>query len=149
MKRRLPSLPRPPKASTLATQASMKGNRSKGTSPEKKLAQLLDSRGLKSYIMHDRMMPGSPDFIFPNEKLAIFVNGCYWHRCPYCRPNFPKSNVNYWTAKFQRNRQRDVENRSDLRAMGWRPMVVWECVLRRSSTRVAARIRRKLEESRG
>ena len=149
MKKRFPILPTAPAASTLSTQVSMKGNRSKGTLPEVKLAIILDSKGLTGYTANDSDMPGTPDFVFPLEKVAVFVNGCYWHRCPYCRPNFPKSNLDYWTAKFQRNRRRDTENRSDLRGMGWRPIVVWECVLRKNPVRVGTRIQRKLEESRG
>ena len=117
--------------------------------PEIELAGVLDSRGLTTYTVNDSEMPGTPDFVFPIEKVAVFVNGCYWHRCPYCRPNFPKSNLDYWTAKFQRNRRRDARNRSDLRAMGWRPIVVWECILLKNPKRVGTRIQRKLEETRG
>ena len=127
----------------------MKGNRSKGTLPELKLARVLDSRGLTGYVVNDAAMPGTPDFAFHQERVAVFVNGCYWHRCPYCCPNSPKSNVDYWTAKFRRNRNRDAQNRSSLRSIGWRPIVVWECVLRKNPTRVGARIQRHLEQARG
>ena len=149
MKKRLPKLPASPAASTPATQASMKGNKSASTLPETKLAEALDARGLTGYKVNSSEIPGTPDFVFLLEKVAIFVNGCYWHRCPYCRPNFPKSNLDYWTAKFQRNRRRDAQNRSELRAMGWRPLVVWECILLKNPRRVGARIQRKLENARG
>ena len=127
----------------------MKGNLSKSTAPERKLASLLDSRDLTGYIVNDNRLPGSPDIVFPNEKVAVFVNGCYWHRCPYCNPHFPNTNQDYWSAKFQRNRFRDAENRSKLRAVGWNPVVIWECILSKSPGRVAERIRRKLELARG
>ena len=127
----------------------MKGNRSRGTLPEMKLAEILEVRGLTGYHVNAPEFPGTPDFVFPVEKLAVFVNGCYWHRCPFCNPNFPKSNVDYWTTKFQRNRLRDSQNRADLRAMGWKPVVVWECILLKNPNRVGTRIQRKLEEARG
>ena len=149
MKKRLPRLPTSPSASTSSTQASMKGNRSKGTLPEIMLAGVLDSRGLTGYTANNREVPGTPDFVFHHEKVAVFVNGCFWHRCPYCRPNFPKSNLDYWTAKFQRNRRRDAQNRSELRGMGWKPIVVWECILLKNPKSVGIRIQRKLEAARG
>ena len=149
MSKRFPALPAAPPASSASTQASMKGNRSRGTWPESELARVLVARGLTDYVANDPAMPGTPDFVFYREKVAVFVHGCYWHRCPYCRPNFPKSNVDYWTAKFRRNRYRDAQNRSSLRAIGWRSIVVWECVLRKNPTRVGARIQRHLKQSRG
>ena len=149
MRKRFPRLPESPPASSLSTQASMKGNRSRGTSPEFKLLDALNSRGLTGYTVNEPSVPGTPDVVFPQEKVAVFVHGCYWHRCPYCRPNFPKSNLDYWTAKFERNRRRDAENRSELRAMGWKPLVVWECILSKNPRRVAARIQHRLEEARG
>ena len=149
MKKRFPKLPPSPPASMSSTQASMRGNISKNTVPERKLAALLDTRDLTGYIANDHRLPGSPDIVFPDDRVAVFVNGCYWHRCPYCSPNVPKTNQDYWSAKFQRNKLRDAENRSELRAAGWSPVVIWECVLSKSPGRVAARIRRKLELARG
>ena len=148
MAKRYPNLPVSPAASTASTRASMKGNRSKGTTAEIKLGAILDSRGLTGYSANDPEMPGSPDFAFWDERVAVFVNGCYWHRCPYCKPNFPKSNREYWSAKFQRNRLRDAQNRSDLRSMGWKPVVVWECMLSKNPKRVGVRLQRALEEAR-
>ena len=149
MRKRFPKLPESPSASSLSTQASMKGNKSQGTMPEKKLLDALNSIGLTDYTVNEPGVPGTPDVVFRRQNVAVFVNGCYWHRCPYCRPNFPKSNLDYWTAKFQRNRHRDSQNRSELRAMGWRPLVVWECILLKNPRRVATRILRKLEEASG
>ena len=147
MTRRLPKLPVSPAASSSSTRASMQGNRSRLTKPERALARALASKGLTGYIQNDSERPGTPDFSFPDQRIAIFVNGCYWHRCPYCKPNSPKSNVEYWTAKFKRNRQRDAEIRSKLRIMDWTPVVVWECILLKNPMRSANRIYRKLEST--
>jgi DNA mismatch endonuclease Vsr len=91
-------------------------------------------------------LPGSPDIAFPSAHLAVFVHGCFWHRCPYCNPHFPESNVEYWSAKFERNRRRDRDNRSMFRTMAWKVLTVWECQLRNSPGRVVARIIRQPEQ---
>ena len=144
MRDRFPKLPPAPPPSSVATSASMKGNRSKGTAAEKKLAKILISKGLTRYSENDGSLPGSPDFAFRDSKLAVFVNGCYWHRCPYCKPNFPKSNQEYWEVKFKRNRIRDRRNKSVLRSMGWKSLVVWECKLDKNPASVGSRIERAL-----
>ena len=145
VRRRHPQLPPAPAASSPATRASMRGNRSTNTSPEAKLEVALQEAGICGYTTNAKGLPGSPDFAFPLKRLAVFVHGCFWHRCPYCQPHFPGSNVEYWTAKFQRNRERDAQNRAQLRAMGWKPLVVWECRLRVNPKAAAARIKRHLE----
>ena len=148
-KSRYPKLPKAPVSSDAAVRASMKGNRAKGTSAETRLADILLSRGLSGFVANHSDLPGSPDFSFRQERVAVFVNGCYWHRCPYCKPNFPKSNRDYWEAKFHRNIVRDKQNRSDLREMGWKPVVVWECKLAKHPSRITRRIQCALESSRG
>ena len=149
MNSRYPKLPAAPPASSPTTRASMKSNGTIRTSPEIKLADMLDENGLTGYAVNYSTLPGTPDFAFLPERVAVFVHGCFWHRCPYCSPNFPKSNQDYWSAKFQRNRYRDAQNRSELRSMGWKPIVVWECILLKNPGRVATRIQRWLEASRG
>ena len=149
MEKRQPKLPKAGSPSSAGVRASMKANRAKGTSAETRLADILRSKGLNGFVANDPELPGSPDFSFRVERVAVFVNGCFWHRCPYCNPNFPKSNCEYWAAKFQRNRLRDRQNRSDLREMGWKPVVVWECKLAKDAARVAWRIKRALESSCG
>ena len=61
----------------------------------------------------------------------MFVNGCFWHRCPYCKLTVPKTNVEYWTAKFERNQERDREVRAALEADGWTVHTIWECELKK------------------
>ena len=145
----LPKLPKPPVSSSSAIRASMKANKSTDTAAERRLAAFLNLRGITDYVSNDREIPGSPDFSFRKEKVAVFVNGCYWHRCPYCKPNFPKSNQDYWSVKFERNRLRDRRNKKELRSMGWMPIVVWECKLAKNVSRVVSRIRKASEASNG
>ena len=149
MPSRFPKLPPAPAASSQAVRASMKANKSRGTKPEAELAARLDARRITGYETQYQEVPGTPDLAFPSERIAIFVNGCFWHRCPHCKPNLPKSNEAYWSAKFRRNRHRDAAHRAALRAMGWKVVVVWECVLRKNPAAVVRRIQRKIEESNG
>ena len=89
-------------------------------------------------------MPGKPDFIFRATKLAVFVDGCFWHRCPR-HGRIPKSRVTFWTEKLARNARRDREVSRKLRAMGWSVLRVWECGLtRQRSKHTAARVARVL-----
>lgn len=72
-------------------------------------------------------MPGTPDLVFPGRSVALFVNGCFWHRHDCSRATMPASNVDYWTAKFDRNVRRDERNSKDLKKLGWRCVTIWEC----------------------
>ena len=114
MPSRFPKLPPAPAASSQAVRASMKANKSRGTKPEAELAARLDARRITGYETQYQEVPGTPDLAFPSERIAIFVNGCFWHRCPHCKPNLPKSNEAYWSAKFRRNRHRDAAHRAAL-----------------------------------
>lgn len=99
----------------------------KGTRPEVLLRHALFSYGLR-YMKNDRRYPGSPDILLPKYRTAIFVNGCFWHSHENCRyATRPKSNVEFWDAKLERNRKRDAENHSKLNEMGFRVIVVWQC----------------------
>lgn len=138
-------LPPAPPASSPAIRTSMQGNKSLKTKPEFILKNVLKKAGLRSFLTNYKELPGTPDFAFPDAKLAIFLHGCFWHRCPYCNPHFPNSNQEYWSAKFARNKRRDARVRSELRAQGWRPMVVWECKLKKNPYKILYRIRKALE----
>jgi len=140
-------LPAAPPAASASVRASMRGNRSSKTRPEAMLAQELCKAGITGFRQNSKEFLGSPDLAFPATKLAVFVHGCFWHRCPYCHPHFPGSNAEYWTAKFARNKARDRHTRTSLRAEGWRPMVVWECQLRKNPRRAVSRIVRALEKA--
>ncbi len=114
-----------------ATRHVMQANKSKDTKPELKVRAALREAGLPGYRLHWKAAVGKPDICFPGRKIAIFVNGCFWHRCPYCALPDPKSNVEFWNAKFARNRARDKRDQAQLVAEGWTVLVVWECRLKK------------------
>lgn len=115
---------------------SMAGNKSKGTKPELLVRLLLREAGYGGYRLNWKKAPGKPDICYPGRKIAIFVNGCFWHRCPNCNPDIPKTNTGFWRAKFDRNVERDGQNMAELKNDGWRVMVVWECELSNSLTKI-------------
>jgi len=117
--------------------------RGKDTKPELVVRKGLHARGLR-FRLHDRRLPGSPDLIFPSRKLALFVNGCFWHAHEGCRYfKFPKTAADKWLSKLEGNRERDGLNHAELEAGGWRVVVVWECALR---TKDSGRISTFLDE---
>ena len=106
--------------------------RSSNTKPEEFVRKYLFSCGLR-YRKNDKRYPGKPDMIFPKYRVAVFVNGCFWHSHTGC-PGFvmPKSKVDYWQPKLERNKQRDAKHISELQANGWRVITVWECELKKT-----------------
>ena len=103
--------------------------RTKNTGPELVARKMLHRLGYR-YRLHRRDLPGSPDIVFPRPRLAIFVNGCFWHghACRYGR--LPKSKLRYWRPKIEANRTRDILKHRQLRKLGWDFVVVWQCELR-------------------
>ena len=89
------------------TSKVMSANRGKDTGPEISLRKALWAKGIRGYRVHPKDLPGRPDIVFPRYRLAILVNGCFWHRCPYCTPSTPKSHTDFWNDKFKRNIERD------------------------------------------
>lgn len=98
-----------------------KGNRS----TEKRLRALLIRAGIRGWKLHPAGLPGKPDFLFPEAKVIIFVDGCYWHGCPQCG-HVPNVNRPYWSAKIEGNRRRDQANTRKLEEAGNRVLRVWE-----------------------
>jgi DNA mismatch endonuclease (patch repair protein) len=119
----------------------MKANRAKNTTPELALRRLLRKRGLTGYKTVWKHAPGHPDVAFPAKKIAVFLNGCYWHRCPYCSLPLPKSNQPFWRRKFQLNKERDTRKARELRMAGWKVYTVWECFLTRRPNRLESVLR--------
>lgn len=106
---------------------NMRRIRSKNTSPELAVRRLLHRLGFR-YRLHVASMPGKPDIVLPRFKRIIEVRGCFWHQHPGCiDSHIPKSRLEYWAPKLERNRKRDVENLRALRSLGWRVLTVWEC----------------------
>lgn len=111
--------------------ANMRRIAGTNTRPELLVRNALRQLGHTGYRLHRSDIPGRPDVAFVGKKIAIFVNGCFWHRHS-CNAGqrVPKTNVNYWVAKISRNVTRDRETRTALRTSGWRVLVVWECETR-------------------
>ncbi|HZB89548.1 MAG TPA: very short patch repair endonuclease [Terracidiphilus sp.] len=102
----------------------------KDTAPELLVRRLLHSFGYR-FRLHKRELPGTPDLVFPSRKKIIFVNGCYWHAHGCRIGKLPKSHLDFWGPKLERNRDRDRINKAALRAMGWAVLTVWQCQTRK------------------
>jgi DNA mismatch endonuclease (patch repair protein) len=126
----------------------MRSNRARATRPERVLKGMLRSAGEVGYRANWNGVPGRPDTAFPSLRVAIFVHGCYWHRCPKCRLALPQSHREFWKHKFERNVARDRRKLAALSELGWDTLVVWECELRESPTGVMRRLLRRLETAR-
>lgn len=109
----------------------MSSNKGKNTKPELLLRKLLWKNGLKGYRIHPKKLPGKPDVCFISRKVAIFINGCFWHRCPYCNYELPIHNKHFWENKFNNNVRRDKEKILQLKKMKWKVITVWECQLKK------------------
>lgn len=97
------------------------------TAPEIVVRQVLHALGLR-FRLHRRDLPGSPDIVLPKFQTVVFVHGCFWHRHPDCRyATTPKSRQEYWLPKFEANVERDARKEAQLRELGWRVLVMWEC----------------------
>lgn len=110
----------------------------KNESTEEELARILRRNGMSGWRRH-LTLPGRPDFAFRQDRLAVFVDGCFWHGCPRCY-KLPRRNRAYWTYKKQRNRARDRTVTRQLRSLGWKVFRIWEHELRQRGTIVAARL---------
>lgn len=109
----------------------MAGIRSKHTKPEMIVRRGLHRLGFR-YRLHDKRLPGKPDLVLSRYRVAIFVNGCFWHghNCPSFK--WPKTRVTFWMAKIESNRRRDEVVLKQLHTQGWYSEVIWECQLGRS-----------------
>jgi DNA mismatch endonuclease (patch repair protein) len=126
---------------TAKRSALMATIRSRGNKEtELALAKLLRRRGIAGWRRNQKLF-GKPDFVFRKARLAVFVDGCFWHGClKHCR--MPVSNRKFWRRKLSRNRQRDLLVNRTLRKAGWRVLRIWEHQLHRKKE--AALLRRIL-----
>ena len=114
-----------PQASSEAVHNVMVANRATDTGPERMARHMLRQAGYPGYRLHWRIDDEDgcyicrPDITYPGRKLAIFVHGCFWHRCPRCALELPKSNVGYWSVKFERNVERDRRKETALLDLSW------------------------------
>ena len=119
--------------------AAIKG---KDTSPEWLVRSALHRLGLR-FRLHDGALPGRPDLVFRRSRVAVFIHGCFWHQHSCKRGTRPSTRRAFWNRKLAGNVERDTRVRRQLRAMGWRTIVVWECQTR-SDARLVAACRRVL-----
>jgi DNA mismatch endonuclease (patch repair protein) len=108
------------------------------------MVRLLRAQGITGWRRHVDMR-GRPDFVFRRERVAVFVDGCFWHGCPKCF-RMPETNREYWERKIGRNVARDVRAARELRREGWRVVRVWEHSLAQPP-RVVGRLKRALSIS--
>ncbi|MFD3002265.1 very short patch repair endonuclease [Pontibacter toksunensis] len=127
-------VPQPPLTAQEKVSRYMRGNKSKNTKPELMLRKALWHGGLRGYRVHWPKAPGKPDICYPSRRLAIFIHGCFWHRCPYCQLSLPKTNVTFWQDKFEKNITRDNRYQQLYREAGWQRIVIWECQLQQNLT---------------
>ncbi|HML66458.1 MAG TPA: very short patch repair endonuclease [Dysgonomonas sp.] len=108
------------------TSKIMSSIKAKDTKLELILRRYLWEEGIKGCRIHWRKAQGRPDIAFLKKKLAIFVNGCFWHRCPYCISIVPKTNSDFWEHKFTANIERDYAKQIELENMGWIVITIWK-----------------------
>ncbi|MGO1992310.1 MAG: very short patch repair endonuclease [Corynebacterium sp.] len=96
----------------------------KDTRPELLVRQELHARGLRFRVSYG-YLPGRPDIALTRAKVAVFVDGYFWHLCPV-HGSLPKNNREWWETKLARNRERDLEKDAELRRLGWLPLHYWE-----------------------
>ncbi|MGQ0823754.1 MAG: very short patch repair endonuclease [Actinomycetota bacterium] len=139
-----------PAASSERVRSQLSGQRQRDTAPEMAIRHLLHSRGLR-YRVNVAPVSGvrcRADMVFPGARVAVFVDGCFWHGCP-THGTVPKANAEWWRSKLDRNVQRDHENDERLRAEGWAVIRVWEHEdPGAASARISAIVRRRARRRR-
>ena len=119
--------------------------RSTNTSPEIIIRSALHKMGFR-FRIHRRDLPGKPDLVFPKYHSVVFVHGCFWHQHNCKGGRLPKSRTEYWTDKFQKNADRDRVVKLELRRLGWRVFVIWECEIHKSLSRTASKLALNLKK---
>nr|WP_320178941.1 very short patch repair endonuclease [Roseovarius pacificus] len=104
----------------------MQAVKTKNTGPEMIVRRLLHKHGYR-YRLHRKDLPGRPDIVFSGKRKAIFVHGCFWHGHGCSKGRLPKSKLEYWKPKIERNKARDDRNVADLKDAGWQVLVIWQC----------------------
>jgi DNA mismatch endonuclease (patch repair protein) len=104
--------------------------RGKNTGPEVRLRKLLWSAGIRGYRIHYNLL-GKPDIVFIKKKIAVFVDGCFWHKCPTCFQE-PETRNEFWMKKIQTNIDRDKKVDIKLKAEGWKIIRIWEHEIRKN-----------------
>ncbi len=137
---------RAPIPSSEVTSRVMSANKGKNTKPELALRKALWQSNIRGYRLNWKKVPGRPDIAFPGKKIAIFVNGCFWHRCPTCNYQLPKQNIEFWKSKFDKNIIRDESKTNLLITLGWNVIIVWECEIKQNVEKVISKISNQLHQ---
>jgi len=114
---------------TAQRRKNMQAVKSKNTKPELAVRRALFARGYR-FRLHRRDLPGSPDIVFPGRKKAVLIHGCFWHGHDCPRGRAPKTRVDFWRDKIEKNRARDKRNHENLEQLGWSSLTVWECEIK-------------------
>lgn len=104
------------------------------TKPEIAVRKLLHRLGYR-FRLHSKKLPGTPDIVLPKYKSVIFVHGCFWHQHEGCRKaRRPTSNVEFWNEKLDKNIERDKRKESELKDLGWKVLIIWDCEIKDEET---------------
>ena len=104
--------------------------KSKNTKPELLVRKKLHSLGFR-FRLHQKIGKLKPDIVLKKWNTCIFIHGCFWHHHDSCKFAYiPKSNTEFWTKKFQVNRERDLRNVDELKALNWKIVIIWECAIK-------------------
>jgi len=112
--------------------------RGKNTGPEIKIRKLLWSRGIRGYRIHHNLH-GKPDIVFTKKRVAIFIDGCFWHKCPVCFQE-PETRKEFWMKKIQSNIDRDAKVDEQLKNNGWTVIRIWEHEIRKEPEKAIKKI---------
>ena len=120
--------------------------RGKNTKPELRVRSTLHRNGFR-FLLHRNDLPGKPDLVLPKYRMAIFVNGCFWHGHDCKKGRRPATNKAFWQAKLDKNVERDRRNEEALSEAGWHVVVIWECELDEGIEQVTRRLVQQRDES--
>ena len=123
---------------------TMRAVKSKGTRLEKRLWAMLAGMRLKGWKKNVETITGKPDVVFTDRRVAVFIDGCFWHGCPYCQRKLPTTNREYWERKIKRNVDLAQMHNEQLQRDGWMIVRIWEHEMT-DTARVRARILHALE----
>lgn len=119
----------------------------KDTSIEMKVRQYLFAQGFR-FRKNDRRYPGTPDIVLPKYRTVIFVHGCFWHRHEGCKLAYtPKTRIEFWQAKFDKNVENDSKNTRILEEAGWKVVVIWECEIKKDFENTMNSLISRIEEA--
>ena len=128
-----------------STMSKIRGKHNRTT--EAALRMALVRARIRGWAMHPKLVQGRPDFVFWRSRVAVFVDGCFWHGCPSCG-HIPRTRSSFWALKISRNRRRDKTTNDILRAAGWAVLRFWEHQLRKQMDEVLEKIQSSLTKRR-